>query len=148
MALAALAAREGDRTRALGMVQELVGTRPDFTSAGGIEVALLRALRRNDDAKKRLLFWRQQDPTSSFLHISHADGRERPGLDGASCRRSRAHRRDCFRLHAPGPLRRCTRCAQRQYPVGPGVVSEPGTADPDSYPLIAYYRGFCRFALG
>ena len=149
MALAALAAREGDRTRALGMVQELVGTRPDFTSAGGIEVALLRALRRNDDAKKRLLFWRQQDPTSSFLaYEAMRTGESDPALLAhlaADPERIVEIASDYMRL---GLYEDALDVLGRQYPVGPGVVSEPGTAHPDSYPLIAYYRGFCRFALG
>ena len=36
----------------------------------------------------------------------------------------------------------------RQYPSGSAVVSEPGALHPSSYPLIAYYRGHCRYALG
>jgi tetratricopeptide (TPR) repeat protein len=36
----------------------------------------------------------------------------------------------------------------RQYPSGQEVVGEPGVLHPSSYPLIAYYRGFCRSVLG
>src|ERR1700681_4484411 len=36
----------------------------------------------------------------------------------------------------------------RQYPSGTDVIGEPGVLHPASYPLIAYYRGFCRYALG
>src|SRR5205807_109068 len=36
----------------------------------------------------------------------------------------------------------------RQYPTGPEVIGEPGAPHPASYPLIAYYRAFCRDALG
>jgi len=36
----------------------------------------------------------------------------------------------------------------RQYTSGSEVVSEPGALHPSSYPLIAYYRGHCRYALG
>jgi hypothetical protein len=67
MSLAALAARGGDRAGALAMVQEVLSNRPRLTRAGGMEIALLRALRRTADAKQRLLVWRRQDPASSFL---------------------------------------------------------------------------------
>jgi tetratricopeptide (TPR) repeat protein len=32
----------------------------------------------------------------------------------------------------------------RNYPTGSGLVSEPGVPSPQQYPLIAYYRGYCR----
>jgi tetratricopeptide (TPR) repeat protein len=35
-----------------------------------------------------------------------------------------------------------------QYPSGTKVIGEPGVLHPGTYPLIAYYRGFCRYALG
>jgi tetratricopeptide (TPR) repeat protein len=37
---------------------------------------------------------------------------------------------------------------ERDFPTGEGVVAEPGAPSPASYPLIAYYRGYCRDALG
>jgi len=36
----------------------------------------------------------------------------------------------------------------RDYPTGPDVVSEPGMPRPESYPLIAYYRGYVRELAG
>jgi tetratricopeptide (TPR) repeat protein len=36
------------------------------------------------------------------------------------------------------------RVLARGYPAGEGVVSEPGTPAPHEYPLLAYYRGYCR----
>lgn len=35
-----------------------------------------------------------------------------------------------------------------QYPVAPSIRSEPGAVPPQQYPLVAYYRGFCRERLG
>jgi tetratricopeptide (TPR) repeat protein len=35
----------------------------------------------------------------------------------------------------------------RTYPTAADVVSEPGMPSADSYPLIAYYRGYCRYKL-
>ena len=149
MALAALEARGGDRTRALGMVQELVTNRPDLIHAGGMEVAILRALRRPAEAEKRLLFWRQKDPASSFLaYEAMRLGNSDPALLdhlAADPERIVEIASDYMRF---GLYEDALDVLGRQYPSGPNVVSEPGVAHPDSYPLIAYYRGFCRFALG
>src|SRR5205823_911534 len=56
MMLAAMEAR-ADRERALKMVQQEVNNRPDLTREGAIEIALLRNLRRQPEAIKRLEFW-------------------------------------------------------------------------------------------
>jgi tetratricopeptide (TPR) repeat protein len=149
MALAALEARGGDRMRALGMVREVVSSRPDLIHAGGMEVALLRALRRGSEAKKRLLIWRQEDPTSSFLAYEGIRlGESDPALLAhlaADPERIVEIASEYMRLSL---YEDALDVLGRQYPSGQSVVSEPGAAHPDSYPLIAYYRGFCRFALG
>ena len=36
----------------------------------------------------------------------------------------------------------------RKYPAVPADQAEPGAAPPDQYPLLAYYRGYCREQLG
>jgi tetratricopeptide (TPR) repeat protein len=149
MSLAALAARGGDRAGALAMVQEVLSNQPRLTRAGGMEIALLRALRRTADAKQRLLFWRRQDPASSFLaYEAMRLGDNDPDLLAhlaADPERIVEIASDYMRL---GLYDDALDALGRQYPSGSNVVSEPGTARPDSYPLIAYYRGFCRFALG
>jgi tetratricopeptide (TPR) repeat protein len=148
MALAALEARGGNRTRALSMIQEVVRNWPDLIRGGGMEVALLRTLRRTAEAKQRLLLWREKDPASSFLaYEAMRLGENDPAL----------------MAHLAGDPERIVEMASEyihlgfyedaldvlagQYPSGPDVIGEPGMARPDSYPLIAYYRGFCRFAL-
>ena len=149
MALAALESREGQRERALRIVQELVSNRPDLIQAGGMEVALLRALRRQAEARKRLGFWRQKDPTCSLLRyealrlgandpalLAHLAGDPERILEIAA---------DYMRF---GLYEDALDVLSRQYTSGSEVVSEPGALHPSSYPLIAYYRGHCRYALG
>ena len=149
MALAALESREGQRERALRIVQELVSNRPDLIQAGGMEVALWRALRRQAEARKRLGFWRQKDPTCSLLRyealrlgandpalLAHLAGDPERILEIAA---------DYMRF---GLYEDALDVLSRQYTSGSEVVSEPGALHPSSYPLIAYYRGHCRYALG
>ena len=149
MALAALESREGQRERALRIAQELVSNRPDLIQAGGMEVALLRALRRQAEARKRLGFWRQKDPTCSLLRyealrlgandsvlLAHLAGDPERILEIAA---------DYIRF---GLYEDALDVLSREYPSGSAVVSEPGTLHPSSYPLITYYRGYCRYALG
>ena len=149
MALAALEARAGNRLRALEMVQETVGGQRNLPAAGNMEVALLRVLGRQADARKRRLFWKQEEPASSFLDYEAMRlGESQPNLLAhlaADPERIVEIASDYMRL---GLYDDAIDVLGRQYPAGPEVVSEPGMPRPESYPLIAYYRGFCRFALG
>jgi tetratricopeptide (TPR) repeat protein len=149
MMLAALESKARDRLRALRMTQELVTNRPDLVRAGGLEVALLRTLQRKAQATKRLAFWKQQDPTSSFLRYEGIRlGQNDPGLLAhlaADPERILEIATDYVRF---GLYEDGLDILSRQYPSGAEVIGEPGVLHPDSYPLIAYYRGFCRYALG
>jgi tetratricopeptide (TPR) repeat protein len=149
MMLAAMEARAGDRERALTMVQQAVQNRPDLTHAGNIEVALLRALRQQPEAIQRLEFWKLQDPTSSFLRYEATRlGQNDSGLLAhlaADPERILEIATDYMRF---GLYEDALDVLSRQYPSGPQVIGEPGVLHPNSYPLIAYYRGFCRDALG
>jgi tetratricopeptide (TPR) repeat protein len=158
MALAALESRSGDREKALTMVQDAAGNGSGHVRAGGMEVTLLRALDRQAEAKSRLEFWRQQDPTSSWLRYEAvrlggnnprlADpGVADPGLAAhlaADPERILELASDYMRL---GLYEDALDVLSQKYPAGPEVNGEPGVPQPDSYPLIAYYRGFCRYAL-
>src|SRR5437868_4708827 len=149
MMLAATEARAGDRERALKMVQQAVNNRPDLTRGGVIEIALLRALRHQPEAIKRLEFWKQQDPTSSFLRYEAMRlGQSDPSLLAhlaADPERILEIATEYMRFGLYGDA---LDALSRQYPSGPAVVGEPGVLHPSSYPLIAYYRGFCRYVLG
>jgi tetratricopeptide (TPR) repeat protein len=149
MQLAVLEARAWDRRSGLRMVQEVVINRPDLVRPGGMEVALLRATQREAEAIRRLAFWKRQDPSSSFLRyegirlgqsdsglMAHLAGDPERILEIAS---------DYMRF---GLYEDAVDVLSRQYPSGIEVIAEPGALPPGSYPLIAYYRGFCRYVLG
>jgi tetratricopeptide (TPR) repeat protein len=149
MMLAGMEARAGNRERALKLVQQAVNNRPDLTSEGTIEIALLRTLRRQPEATKRLEYWKQRDPTSSFLRYEAMRmGQSDPKLLAhlaADPQRILEVATDYMRF---GLYEDALDVLSRQFPSGPEVVGEPGVLHPGSYPLVAYYRGFCHDALG
>ena len=149
MMLAASEAKAGDRLAALRMIEEVVSNRPELVRAGGMEVALLCALQRKADATRRLAFWKQKDPTNSLLRYEAIRlGESDPGLMAhlaADPERILEIATDHMRF---GLYDDALEVLSRQYPSGTEVIGEPGVLSPASYPLIAYYRGFCRYALG
>ncbi len=149
MRLAALEARAGDRPRALSMIQEVVSNRQELVRAGGMEVALLRVTQRKAEAIRRLAHWKRQDPTSSFLRYESIRlGQSDPELLAhlaADPERILEVATDYMRF---GLYEDALDVLSRQYLSGAYVIGEPGVLHPDSYPLITYYRGFCRDALG
>jgi tetratricopeptide (TPR) repeat protein len=148
--LASVAAREGDWQSALDLIEAAVAETPWAVRLGGLEVSLLRKLGRIGEAQSRLDHWQRVDPTSSFLRYEST----LLGSMGEG---------DSLWYHLAGDSERILEIAvdymrfglwddalgvlERDYPAGPGVFSEPGAPPPGAYPLIAYYRGFCREAL-
>ena len=147
--LARLDARTGHLDAALQRVRSIFEESPDALRAGGLEIALLRRLGRKEEARERLTSWRQLDPTSNFLrHEAVALGADDPSLW----------------THWAGDPERVLNVAEeymglglwddalaildRRYPSGPGVAAEAGTPLPQDYPLVGYYRGFCRERAG
>ncbi len=98
---------------------------------------------------KRLGFWRQKDPTCSLLRYEalRLGGNDRAKLAhlAGDPERILEIAADYMRF---GLYEDALDVLSRQYPSGSAVVSEPGALHPSSYPLIAYYRGHCRYALG
>lgn len=147
--LSALEARAGDRHSALRMIQRVLSSRPDLTHAGGIEVALLRSLQRSTEANERLAFWMRKDPTDSFLRyegtrLGHSD----PDLFGHLATDPERIIELATSYMQFGLYEDALDVLARRYPSEPGVIGEPGVLPSGLYPLIAYYRGFCRHALG
>src|SRR5205085_12674520 len=134
LALAALEARTGNRDQALKLVQDAIVTRPDLPHAGTMELALLRSLGRQGDARNRLAHWLNQDPTSSLLRWEAA----KLGTPDAS-----------LLAHLAGDPQRIIELASnymnfglyadaldvlsQKYPAGADVVSEPGMPRANSY---------------
>lgn len=148
-ALAANEARAGNLNQSLQLLEQTGERHPGLLRLEAMQVALLRNLGHSQEAKKQLSHWQKQDPTSSFLRY------ERVRLGGEDS--------ELFAHLAADPERILEIASEyirfglykdaldllaRNYPTGPTVVSEPGTPSPATYPLIAYYRGYCRQKLG
>jgi tetratricopeptide (TPR) repeat protein len=143
--LARLDTRSGDLAGALSRVRAAVEESPDAARLGGLEVALLRRLGRSDEARARLSRWRALDPTGGFLRheaakLGAADAGLWPHLAGDP-ERVLDVVEDYMDL---GFFDDAIELLGRRYPSGEGVSAEPGTAAPQDYPLVAYYRGYCR----
>jgi tetratricopeptide (TPR) repeat protein len=147
--LAALEARTGNRAAAEAALGRL-STNPGMSlRAGGIGVALWRTLGRAGDAKRLLASLQELDPTGTFLRVEAAKlGR----VDEALWRHLAADPERILEVAVDylraGLYADAVDLLARQYPAGPGVVSEVGMPRPESYPLIAYYRGFAKNAIG
>lgn len=147
--LARLEAREGDRAAALREIRALTREFPDALRAGGMEVALLRHAGQKEGAKARLDHWLAQDPASSMLRYervkqgaadealwSHLAADSERVLEIAIDYMDLALWSDALEL------------LSRQYPKVDPATTEPGALLPQDYPLVAYYRGYCREKVG
>ena len=149
LALAALEARAGNRERALELIKDTVRPRSDLIRAGGIETVLLRTLGRRAEAKKSLAFWQRKDPTNSLLRYEAVRLSVRdPALFAHLAADPERIIEIAVEYMRFGLFEDALDILARQYPSGAHVFREPGMPHPNSYPLIAYYRGFCRYALG
>jgi tetratricopeptide (TPR) repeat protein len=147
--LAAAAARQGNLEEALALLGEAVEGAPGAVRAGGLEVALLRTTGHRTEASTRLARWLDVDPTSSLLrHEAVRLG----GRDEALWRHLAGDPERIIEIAVDylrfGLFAEALTLLERDFPDGSGVVREPGAPSPESYPLIAYYRGYCRDALG
>jgi tetratricopeptide (TPR) repeat protein len=147
--LSRLDAREGRPEAALDRLRAVATESPDTVRAGGLEVVMLRALGRADEARAILAHWLATDPTSALLRHEAVILGE-PG--------------EPFWRHLAGDPERVVGLAaeymalgryadalallERRYPTGAGVVGEPGNVAPQDHPLVAYYRGYCREKTG
>ncbi|NNG15176.1 MAG: DUF5107 domain-containing protein, partial [Gemmatimonadales bacterium] len=147
--LAALAAKDGDVDRALELLREIASASRDAVRPGGLEVALLRTSGKVDSAQVRLREWTEVDPTSSFLRY---EGTLLGANDPALWRHLAADPERILEIAVDylrfGLYQDALALLERDYPSGPEVVTEPGMPHPSQYPLIGYYRAFCREALG
>ncbi len=149
IALAALAARSGERAEALRILQRPGAGQDAVARAGALQVALLQSLGRTEEARDRLADLRRWDPTSSLLRY---EATRLGATDSALWEHLAADPERILDIASEylrfGLFGEAVDLLARAWPAGPGVVSEPGMPRPESYPLIAYYRGFCRYAMG
>lgn len=143
--LAALDALKGELRKAHEKLATAYTEYPDAARLSDLDVALLRLLGDAKAAKEHLAELRLADPANSLLRYEAT----RLSQDDAGLWEHLAA--DPERILAIavqymhfGFYAEALELLARQYPTGAGVVSEPGMPRPEKYPLIAYYRGFCR----
>ena len=148
-ALAAEEARNGNLQKSLYLIEKALPGHPNLIRLAGMEVALLRILRRSDDAKRELALWQKRDPTSSVLRYEAV---RLGGSDTALYAHLAADPERILDIASDymlfGLYQDAVDLLTVRYPSDAEVVAEPGILPPSSYPLIAYYRGYCRHALG
>jgi len=146
--LAQLAAQGRHLDEALALLRRAQESSPQMIRAGGMEVALLRRLGRTAAARERLAYWRQMDVPNSFLRneaveLGEQDERLWRHLAGDPERILEI----AVDYMAIGLYEDAAKLLNRPFP-SEGVVGEPGFVLPHNYPLIAYYRGYCREKAG
>jgi tetratricopeptide (TPR) repeat protein len=149
LALAEVTSRAGNRAGGLLFLERAVAESAFPLRMGNLEVALLRSLGRTAEAKRQCAKWQALDPTSSFqryeaTRLGIADEQLWEHLAGDP-ERILEIAADYMRF---GLYEDAIDLLGHAYPATEKVVSEPGMPRPETYPLIAYYRGYCREALG
>jgi tetratricopeptide (TPR) repeat protein len=143
--LAALDARKGDLHKAHQKLATAYTEFPDSARLTDVDVALLRHLDKSAAANEELAKLRLADPANNFLQYeSTLLGDDEPALwTHLAADPERILNIAVLYMHF-GLYADAVEILSRSYPTGPGVVSEPGMPRPETYPLIAYYRGYCR----
>ena len=147
--LARLSAADGDLAGALRQLQTIASESPRSTLAGALEVAVLRRLGRNGDARERARYWQTIDPTSSLIRyeqtlLGGTDQELWPHL-GADANRVL----DLVDQYvAIGAYQDALGLLDHEYPRVEPPAREIGAVPPLESPLVAYYRGYLRQRLG
>jgi tetratricopeptide (TPR) repeat protein len=143
--LAALDARKGELGKAHEKLSVAYGEFTDATRLSDVDVAVLRRMGMTSAAKEQLSKLQLADPANTFLRYEAT----RPGHeDTALSQHLAADPERILNIAVTyihfGFYADAVEILAKQYPTGAGVVSEPGMPRPEAYPLIAYYRGYCR----
>ena len=147
--LARLSAREGDRAGGLELLEAAIAERPEMVRAGGMEVALLRELGQTERARQHLARWLGQDPTSTLLRHEEVllGGNGDTLWQHLAADPERVIDAAVDYMEIGGWADAVSLLAQH-YPAVDPNETEPGAVLPQDYPLVAYYRGYCREKLG
>jgi tetratricopeptide (TPR) repeat protein len=143
--LAALDARKGELNKAHEKLSTAYEEFADAARLSDVDVTLLRHLGNAKAAKTHLDKLQLVDPTNNFLRyeatlLGHDDGALWEHLAADP---ERILNIAVLYMHF-GFYTDAVEILARQYPSGAEVVSEPGMPRPEAYPLIVYYRGYCR----
>ena len=143
--LAALDARGGDLRKAHDKLAAAATEFPDAVRLRDLDVTLLRHLSDSKTAGQHLEQLKLADPANTFLRYEATLlGNEDDHLwQHLAADPERILNIAVLYMHF-GFYTDAANLLARNYPTGPGVVSEPGMPRPEAYPLIAYYRGYCR----
>ena len=145
---AAVCADVPDPVAGLRLVRAALAAAPEMLRAGGMEVALLRRTGRMGEAAERLAHWQRLDPPSSFLrHEAVLLGGRDEALFGHLASDPERVLEVAVDYMALGLWDDARALLARTYPSA-SVVAEPGAVLPQDYPLVAYYRGYCKERLG
>jgi tetratricopeptide (TPR) repeat protein len=142
--LARISAQGGQPEKALSLVRRALAEAPNTIKAGMMEVALLRHTRKLAQAREALKHWQALDPPNSFLrHESVLLGAE----DASLWIHLASDPERILEVALPyihlGLFADAADLLGRHFPTA-GIHSEPGMPSAAEYPLIAYYRGYCR----
>jgi tetratricopeptide (TPR) repeat protein len=143
--LAALDARTGKLNRAHEKLETAYTEFSDAARLSDLDVTLLRKMGDDRAAKEHLQKLQATDPANTFLRYEATRlGPEDPTLwQHLAADPERILNIAALYMHF-GFYADAVEILARQYPTGAGVVSEPGMPPPEAYPLLAYYRGYCR----
>jgi tetratricopeptide (TPR) repeat protein len=143
--LAALDSREGRIQKSFEKLAAAYLDFPNATEVGDLAVTLMRHLGYNVPAKKRLEEMQRARPADNFLdyEASFLVQERTPLWAHLAADPERILNIAVLYMHF-GFYSDALDVLERSYPSGDGVVSEPGMPRPESYPLVAYYRGYCR----
>ncbi len=147
--LAKLAARRGDYAEALRKVRLALVEAPQPVNAGWLEVALLKRLGQQELATRQLAKWSAADPTSSLLRLEAAQPNGAASVLHAHLGADPERVLDVVTEYLEaGFVKDALALLDRKYPEVDAATAEPGAVRPQSHPLIAYYRGYCKELLG
>lgn len=143
--LAALDARSGNLTQAHDKLTTAYAEFADSTELRDLDVSVLRHMGNRATVQAQLEHCQRTDPADTFLRYEATLlGNDDPTLwPHLAADPERILTIAVLYMHF-GFYADAVDILSRNYPSGPGVVSEPGMPRPDNYPLIAHYRGYCR----
>jgi TolA-binding protein len=143
--LAALESRAGHVDAALDLAVKAIARDKGLLTARKLQVALLRRAGKADEARKRLKEARTLDPVDSFLRL---EGIQLGANDDALWQHLAADPERVLEIAGAyfdfGMYPDAMTVLDHSYPAVPGNQTEPGAVLPQDYPLVAYYRGYCR----
>ena len=152
--LAALSSRQGRLDEAQRMLESVVAEAPGEFRIGALNVSLLRLTNHGSKdhgalAKERLAVLERALPTDSFLRYEAV----RLGQpDAALWEHLAADPERILEIAAQymhfGLYGEAIDLLAHNFPASAPGTSDPGTPQPAQYPPIAYYRGYCRYAMG